>query len=43
MKIDVGPVQSITTKSGDYGWGFMVKDSRSSSGRAPGAALFLGV
>ena len=25
--IDVGPVQSITTKSGDYGWGFIVKDS----------------
>jgi hypothetical protein len=27
LLIDVGPVQSVTTKSGDYGWGFMIKDS----------------
>jgi hypothetical protein len=27
MTIDVGLVESITTKSGEGGWGFMIKDS----------------
>jgi hypothetical protein len=27
MAIEIGTVQSISTRSGDYGWGFSLRDS----------------